>query len=68
MTYSQYPGKEKRFSPKQLRTHHPEDIIRRAVNGMIPHNRLGRATITKLKVYAGAAHPHVAQQPAPLAV
>ncbi|MEI8063172.1 MAG: 50S ribosomal protein L13 [Verrucomicrobiota bacterium] len=68
MTYSQYPGNEKRFSPKQLRGHNSEDIIRRAVRGMIPHNRLGRATITKLKVYAGAIHPHVAQQPAPLAV
>lgn len=68
MTYSQYPGNEKRFSPKQLRGHHPEEIIRRAVRGMIPHNRLGRAAVTKLKVYAGAEHPHVAQQPAPLAV
>ena len=68
MTYSQYPGNEKRFSPKQLRGHHSEDIIRRAVHGMIPHTRLGRATITKLKVYAGATHPHIAQQPAPLAV
>lgn len=64
MTYSQYPGKEKRFAPKALRAHHPEDIIRRAVRGMIPHNRLGRAVITKLKVYAGAEHPHIAQQPA----
>jgi len=63
MTYSQYPGKEKIFTPKALRAHHPEDIIRRAVRGMIPHNRLGRQVITKLKVYAGAEHPHVAQQP-----
>jgi large subunit ribosomal protein L13 len=63
MTYSQYPGKEKIFSPKALRAHHPEDIIRRAVRGMIPHNRLGRQVITKLKIYAGADHPHVAQQP-----
>jgi large subunit ribosomal protein L13 len=63
MTYSQYPGKEKIFTPKALRAHHPEEIIRRAVRGMIPHNRLGRQVITKLKVYGGADHPHVAQQP-----
>ncbi|MEI6083464.1 MAG: 50S ribosomal protein L13 [Verrucomicrobiota bacterium] len=64
MTYSQFPGKEKKFTPKALRAHHPEDIIRRAVRGMIPHNRLGRQAITKLKVYGGAEHPHSAQQPA----
>lgn len=63
MTYSQYPGKEKIFSPRQLRARHPEEIIRRAVRGMIPHNRLGRQIITKLKVYAGPNHPHAAQQP-----
>jgi large subunit ribosomal protein L13 len=68
MTYSQYPGKEKRFSPKDLRARHPEELIRRAVRGMIPHNRLGRALITKLKVYRGSTHPHVAQKPEPLAV
>ena len=68
MTYSQYPGKEKRFSPKALRAKHPEAIIERAVKGMIPHNRLGRALITKLKVYAGATHPHVAQKPEALTV
>ncbi len=68
MTYSQYPGKEKRFSPQQLRAKHPEAIIERAVKGMIPHNRLGRAMITKLKVYGGAAHPHAAQKPEALAV
>ena len=68
MTYSQYPGKEKRFAPKDLRAKHPEDLINRAVRGMIPHNRLGRAMITKLKVYRGATHPHAAQKPEALAV
>ncbi len=68
MTYSQYPGKEKRFSPKDLRARHPEEIINRAVRGMIPHNRLGRALITKLKVYRGPNHPHAAQKPEALAV
>jgi len=68
MTYSQYPGKEKRFAPKDLRAKHPEDLINRAVRGMIPKNRLGRAMITKLKVYRGATHPHAAQKPEALAV
>lgn len=68
MTYSQYPGKEKVRTPKQIRATHPEQLIEHAVKGMIPHNRLGRQMITKLKVYAGANHPHSAQKPAPLAV
>lgn len=68
MTYSQYPGKEKIRTVKQVRATHPEKLIQHAVKGMIPHNRLGRAMITKLKVYAGPNHPHAAQKPAPLAV
>jgi len=68
MTYSQYPGKEKRFTPRYLRTRHPEAIIERAVRGMIPKNRLGRQVITKLKVYRGSAHPHAAQKPESLKV
>ena len=44
----------------------PEEIIRLAVKGMMPHNRLGRAMIKKLQVYAGKEHPHAAQQPKPL--
>ena len=48
-----------------LRTH-PERMIEWAVQGMLPKNRLGRAMAKKLKVYRGAAHPHSAQQPAPL--
>ena len=68
MTYSQYPGKEKRFSPQALRRRHPEAIIERAVRGMIPKNRLGRQVITKLKVYRGAEHPHAAQKPEALKV
>jgi large subunit ribosomal protein L13 len=68
MSYSQYPGKEKRRTVKQVRATHPEKLIQHAVKGMIPHNRLGRAMITKLKVYAGATHPHSAQQPEPVSV
>lgn len=68
MTYSQYPGNEKRRSVKQVRATHPEKLIQHAVKGMIPHNRLGRQLITKLKVYAGAAHPHEAQKLEPISV
>ncbi len=45
---------------------HPERVIRMAVEGMLPHNRLGRAMLRKLKVYAGPEHPHQAQNPRPL--
>jgi large subunit ribosomal protein L13 len=44
----------------------PELVIERAVKGMLPQNRLGRAMFKKLKVYAGAEHPHQAQQPTPV--
>jgi large subunit ribosomal protein L13 len=46
----------------------PEEIIRLAVKGMMPRNRLARKQLTKLKVYAGPAHPHVAQKPQPLEI
>ena len=45
----------------------PEEVIRRAVKGMLPHNRLGAQQLTKLKIYAGPEHPHQAQRPEPLA-
>ena len=44
----------------------PEDVLRLAVRGMLPKNRLGRAMLKKLKIYAGAEHPHAAQEPKPL--
>ena len=68
MSYSQYPGKEKIRTPKQIRAHHPEKLITHAVKGMIPKNRLGRQIITKMKVYAGPEHPHSAQKPEPVAI
>ena len=46
----------------------PEEVIRLAVKGMLPRNRLGRKQLTKLKVYAGPDHPHTAQQPQPMAL
>ncbi|MFM7119971.1 MAG: 50S ribosomal protein L13 [Gammaproteobacteria bacterium] len=61
-----HPGGIKGISFEHLRDSHPERIIERAVKGMLPHNPLGREMLRKLKVYAGAEHPHTAQQPEPL--
>ncbi len=61
--YSGYPGGLKKISFQRMLNTHPERIVEHAVRGMIPHNRLGRAIIKKLKVYAGPAHPHQSQQP-----
>lgn len=66
--HSGYPGGARFTSLKQLREKHPERILEHAVKGMLPHNRLGRAQIKKMKVYAGENHPHEAQQPKPLKI
>jgi large subunit ribosomal protein L13 len=66
MSFSGYVGGHKSESVKSRRARHPELLIERAVRGMIPHNRLGRRIFTKLKVYKGSDHPHIAQQPAPV--
>jgi large subunit ribosomal protein L13 len=66
MSFSGYVGGHKSESVSSRRMRHPELLIERAVRGMIPHNRLGRAVYRKLKVYRGEAHPHVAQQPQPV--
>jgi large subunit ribosomal protein L13 len=58
-----YPGGLKSMSFEQLIEHAPERVIQKAVKGMLPRNPLGRAMFRKLKVYAGDAHPHAAQQP-----
>ena len=63
MSFSGYVGGHKSENVRARRNRHPELLIERAVRGMIPHNRLGRAVYRKLKVYRGDAHPHVAQQP-----
>lgn len=63
MTYSGWKGGEKYISVAQLRARNPEQLIHRAVKGMIPKNRLGQQLLTKLKVYKGANHPHAAQKP-----
>ncbi|HEY8485892.1 MAG TPA: 50S ribosomal protein L13 [Limnochordales bacterium] len=61
-----YPGGLKEETARQLLQRHPDRLIRHAVWGMLPHNRLGRRIIRKLKVYAGPNHPHEAQKPQPL--
>ena len=68
MTYSGWKGGEKYTTVEQLRAKQPEQLIHRAVKGMIPKNRLGRVLLTKLKVYKGDKHPHAAQQPAALKI
>ena len=62
-SFSGYVGGHKSETFKARRARRPELLIERAVRGMIPHNRLGRATYTKLKVYRGDKHPHAAQSP-----
>jgi large subunit ribosomal protein L13 len=65
-TFSGYPGGQKAETAKELLKRRPDAVIERAVKGMLPKNRLGRKMIKKLFVYAGAEHPHTAQQPAEL--
>jgi len=61
-----YPGGLKAIPHKKLKNEHPEQVVERAIKGMLPHNTLGRQTLKKLHVYAGPDHPHVAQKPEPL--
>jgi large subunit ribosomal protein L13 len=61
--HSGYPGGLKAESFERLQERRPEAIIERAIKGMLPKNRLGRQMGRKLKVYAGAEHPHAAQMP-----
>jgi large subunit ribosomal protein L13 len=61
--HSLYPGGQKVRSFQELIAKHPDKVIRYAVKGMLPKNKIGSRLITKLKVYAGDAHPHAAQNP-----
>ncbi len=63
ITYSGYPGGQKIATAKVMINNRPNVMIERAVKGMLPKNRLGRAMYKKLFVYEGAEHPHKAQQP-----
>ncbi len=64
--YTGYPGGARFDTLRRMRQRKPEQIIRHAVKGMLPKNRLGRSLFKKLKVYAGPDHPHAAQKPEPL--
>ncbi|MBK6821175.1 MAG: 50S ribosomal protein L13 [Bacteroidetes bacterium] len=68
LTFSGYPGGQKEETAKNLLARRPEQIIERAVKGMLPKNRLGRAMFKKIFVYAGDTHPHGAQKPSPLSL
>ena len=62
-SYSGHPGGHKAVSAERMRQKHPEKIVQEAVRRMLPKNRLGRAMLSKLKVYARPDHPHQAQKP-----
>jgi large subunit ribosomal protein L13 len=66
--HSGYMGGIKSITAKKLIEKRPEDVIRFAVRGMLPKNRLGRKLFKKLHVYAGGSHPHAAQQPETMTV
>lgn len=64
--HSGYPGGLRAVTLRQQLKRHPTRVLRAAVRGMLPKNRLGRKMLKKLKIYAGPEHPHQAQQPQPL--
>lgn len=66
LRYSGYPGGQKETTPAEYLAKRPEVVIEKAVKGMLPKTKLGRAQYKKLFVYAGAEHQHAAQQPKPL--
>jgi large subunit ribosomal protein L13 len=66
--HSGYPGGLRSRTLQEMLDRRPEEVIRKAVRGMMPRNRLARKQLTKLKVYAGPDHPHAAQKPQPLEI
>ena len=66
--HSGYPGGLRATKYSDLLEKHPERAVEKAVKGMLPHNTLGRAMLSKLKVYAGPSHPHQAQAPTPFEI
>ena len=66
--HSGYPGGLKSRTLEEMLDRRPEEVIRLAVKGMLPRNRLARKQITKLKIYAGPDHPHAAQKPTPMEI
>ena len=63
-----YPGGQKTVSYKKMIDEKPDQVIRTAVKGMLPHNKLGRKLLNHLKVYSGIDHPHKAQSPKKLSI
>lgn len=63
-----YPGSIRTVTAGKMLEEHPERVIEHAVRGMLPKNQLGRNMLRKLKIYAGAEHPHAAQQPKTLEI
>jgi large subunit ribosomal protein L13 len=66
--HSGYPGGLRSRTLAEMLDRRPEEVIRKAVRGMLPRNRLGRQQLRKLKVYAGSEHPHEAQKPKPMEI
>ncbi len=66
--YTGYPSGIRSTTAREMLEKKPEEVIRKAVKGMLPKNRLNRKIINKLKIYAGPDHPHGAQQPEPLEI
>lgn len=66
--HSGYPGGLRAMGYEEMLAKHPTRAVEKAIRGMVPKNSLGRQQLTKLKVYAGATHPHAAQQPAPFEI
>ncbi len=64
--HSRYPGGMRTRTFAEVQARKPEQIIRLAVKGMLPHNTLGRQMLKKLRIYAGPDHPHQAQEPQPI--
>jgi large subunit ribosomal protein L13 len=61
--HSGYPGGLREFALEDVLASHPERVLEKAIRGMLPHNKLGENQYRKLKIYAGADHPHTAQRP-----
>ncbi|MFA5072666.1 MAG: 50S ribosomal protein L13 [Nitrospirota bacterium] len=62
-SHSGYPGGLKSITARKLMQTKPEDVVKKAIEGMLPKTRLGKQMLSKLKVYTGDSHPHSAQQP-----
>lgn len=66
--HTEYPGGIRERTAAKMLAEKPEELVRLAVKGMLPKNRLSRKLVTKLKIYAGPEHPHDAQKPQPLII